>query len=348
MQVSLYPLANRGIGPKSSKPSACIHFSGNQNPKPAKSKKQFGTKSLFSIMTYVASGAALLVTGRDTYQAAQKIAIREEYRSKVLFQISEILSAKRFRIPEYADLDGTPYMFIRELEIRLKMLHEGPDGKLLLQRWDSDELNATRQYYGVFSTLTRHEALLKKHPQGLSKTTLRALYEDYLKEPESLNIFGWGRFQEKDNKLMTDFQQYRMSKQGKRNPVSMDDFALLTDTYQFYSNVTGQPDSRKDLQAVYHEYLQTVIAKHAQNPNLPDIKAYSEKMQAAYEKAFEKLDDEHFRVMSTHYGYLGYQLLILMVFHHWAKIAGKFRKAKSLAASQDSTTPKASKETKEA
>ncbi len=297
-----------------------IRFGEEPIVKPDKAKWQFSLKDFLSGVFYVAFAISSTMCVFKITKAQRMFDNRETYRNSVVFRVLTLVTLKE----EHQD------KFEPCLTSLCKTANEGT----LPEPWQSASTRATQSYRDVFTSLAQDEALLLKSSAPLDAKAMETLYERYAQRPESIKAFGLRPtlkqgFLQIDAKLEQAYEQYLQTGEGKQNPVSKDEFALLADTYRFFRQAHHQYDNVIPVQKLYKEYLDTVIAKHAQNPNLPGLKAYADKALVSYEKDFEKLNHERPRTMLKHCGYLGYHLLLLLGFMKLVEFLEKSKQAKA-------------------
>ncbi len=334
MQVSLYPVAKRNSGVKPLKPYGGVLFSGKQKPqKSAKSKKQFGIKSLFSAVTYLALASAMVGQCYRSFQAFADLFYRDRYKSSVLYH-AKGLPGGTYKI---YDTRKDQNESIGRFNERLESLYVRSNTEKSPTKWTTDVIRMGKASYDVFDSLVEDNVLFEKYAQSHSSGDLDTLYHHYVERPESFENFTWGKIDQTTSprmlwKLRQAYDQRLFSCEGKFNPVSKDEFALLTDTYLFFQQASEKyPEYRRFPEPMYRDYLGTVIAKHAQNPNLPALKAYYQNAVKLYEKAITINPAQEINTVVTKF-FLGELFFAVMMFAYWDRqsVLKLFRSVKTL------------------
>ncbi len=164
------------------------------------------------------------------------------------------------------------------------------------QRWD------------VFSSLKADEAFLKARSYPLSQTDLKDLYQNYLLRPDSEEALKSNQKAPPALKVSSEtlkalkkaYPLYGKQVNGKQNPVSLDEFSMMADIHHFFSHTMVSFEENGLPEAIFHDYAKTVLAKHAQNPQLLFVKTYYESATAALKQLTE--DDKQLRNSKLKHG----------------------------------------------
>ncbi len=324
-----------------------VRFGETKKTESAKPKRHLSIKGILVSTFFIANIISFGLIFQELFKDDNDLKQRSENQSMFLTHIKLISTLKK----ESRDLKEYSSAFLDALE----NLYWASNGRKLPSQWWSNKL--TYQYQGVLGALIEDDALIQEPSAPLSKQELDNLYNRYVQRPDTVKTFAIRKFGlakilkqgyiQIDEKVEQAYEQYRQSGQGKQNPISKDEFALFADTYRFFRAIQQMPhppEATPELEAIYNQYLERVIAKHAQNPNLPELKPYLQNARVEAQKQFTDLQKERIWTMSKDFGHMGYQVLLMFGFTHLFIYLENSRNTKSQDASPEAPQDPALKE----
>ncbi len=252
------------------------------------SKIKFSIFQLLMLTGVVASGLAFK-THNDQLER-QGIALDFQHRNHLDelktnhdFSVFNRLSNNSPLYPGYPPDDGAYTAFVNQ---GIHMVWDSTKHQNFLHRKSGDFM--AWQWEDARTSIRLDESFLKSCNYPLNQADMKELYQRYLSRPDSEWTLRYSKNAESQLKpssktlktLKAEYPEYAKAANGKRNPISLEEFALMVEMYHFFSHILAGDGYKGTPEEIFQRYTETVLAKHAENPKLPFLKPYYENAKA--------------------------------------------------------------------